>query len=42
MESGFKFPDLKELSHERKVAMAVSGGADSYFLLCCSKKAVRM
>lgn len=38
MESGFKFPDLKELSHERKVAMAVSGGADSLLSLVLLKE----
>ncbi len=33
MDSGLRYPDLKELSAGRKVAMAVSGGADSLLSL---------
>ncbi len=29
MDTGFKYPELKDLAAGRKVAMAVSGGADS-------------
>ncbi|CCO24192.1 tRNA 2-thiouridine(34) synthase MnmA [Maridesulfovibrio hydrothermalis] len=38
MESGFRYPELKELVAGRKAAMAVSGGADSLLSLVLLKE----
>ncbi|WP_321404223.1 tRNA 2-thiouridine(34) synthase MnmA [Maridesulfovibrio sp.] len=38
METGFEYPELKELTAGRKVAMAVSGGADSLLSLVLLKE----
>ena len=38
MDTGFKYPELKELAAGRKVAMAVSGGADSLLSMVLLKE----
>ncbi|NDV27405.1 tRNA 2-thiouridine(34) synthase MnmA [Desulfovibrio sp. JC010] len=38
MDTGFEYPELKELTAGRKVAMAVSGGADSLLSLVLLKE----
>ncbi|GKT30223.1 tRNA 2-thiouridine(34) synthase MnmA, partial [Aduncisulcus paluster] len=38
MDTGFKYPELKDLAAGRKVAMAVSGGADSLLSMVLLKE----